>query len=154
MNKKDIETQTPIPWKLMTFYQKFEQAVVVTLSGVISLIIIISLFQLIQTVYSLSLNSGFHPMNHQAFQSMFGMIMTLLIAMEFKHSIIQVALRSNNIIQVKTIILIALIALSRKFVILEPGAEPTRIAALAVATISLGGVYWLLNERDDRKQKY
>jgi hypothetical protein len=46
------------------------------------------------------------------------MIMTLLIAMEFKHSIVRVALR-RDIIQVKTVVLIAVIALSRKFVILD-----------------------------------
>ena len=35
------------------------------------------------------------------------MIMTLLIAMEFKHSIIRAALRQESIVQVKTVILIA-----------------------------------------------
>lgn len=57
---------------------------------------------------------------------MFGMIMTLLIAMEFKHSIVRVALRRDSIIQVKTVILIGLIALARKFVILTPRRAPQR----------------------------
>jgi hypothetical protein len=52
------------------------------------------------------------------------MIMTLLIAMEFKHSIVRVALRRDSIIQVKTVILIGLIALARKFVILDPETSP------------------------------
>ena len=39
--------------------------------------------------------------------------MTLLIAMEFKHSIVRVALRRDSIIQVKTVILIGLIALAQ-----------------------------------------
>ncbi len=78
--------------------------------------------------------------------------MTLLIAMEFKHSIIRVALRRDRIIQVKTVVLIALIALSRKFVILDTATtEAAQIAALAVALLALGGVYWLLCERDDRR---
>jgi hypothetical protein len=59
------------------------------------------------------------------------MIMTLLIAMEFKHSIVRVALRRDSIIQVKTVVLIAVIALSRKFVILDSDASPAKIAALA-----------------------
>jgi hypothetical protein len=54
------------------------------------------------------------------------MIMTLLIAMEFKHSIVRVALRRDSIIQVKTVILIGLIALARKFVILDPRPAPPR----------------------------
>ena len=46
--------------------------------------------------------------------------------------------------------IIALLALSRKFVILDPDTEPSRIAALAFATLALGAVYWLLRERDDK----
>jgi hypothetical protein len=59
------------------------------------------------------------PLDHEVFQAPVGMVMTLLIAMEFKHSVIRVALRRSNIVQVKTVVLIALIALSRKFVILD-----------------------------------
>ena len=76
--------------------------------------------------------------------------MTLLIAMEFKHSIVRVALRRDSIIQVKTVILIALIALARKFVILDPDVSPGKVAALAGATLALGATCWLLRERDDR----
>ena len=47
-------------------------------------------------------------------------------------------------------ILIGLIALARKFVILDPEASPGKIAALAGATLALGVTYWLLRERDDR----
>ena len=43
-----------------------------------------------------------------------------------------------------------LIALARKFVILDPEASPGKIAALAGATLALGATYWLLRERDDR----
>lgn len=39
----------------------------------------------------------------EVFQSVFGMIMTLLIAMEFKHSIVRVAQRRDSIIRVKTV---------------------------------------------------
>jgi uncharacterized membrane protein (DUF373 family) len=79
------------------------------------------------------------------------MIMTLLIALEFKHSIIRVALRRESIVQVKTVVLISLLAMSRKFIILDSkttGAET--IAALALATLVLGVVYWLLRDREDR----
>ena len=78
------------------------------------------------------------------------MVMNLLIAMEFKHSIVRVALRQDNIIQVKTVLLIALIALARKFVILDPEVGAEKIAALAATTVALGLTYWRLRERDDR----
>jgi len=93
------------------------------------------------------------PLEHDTFQALFGMIMTLLIAMEFKHSIIRIALRRESIIQVKTVVLIALLALGRKFIILDTATtDAATIAAIAGATLVLGIVYWLLRERDDRSR--
>ena len=138
-------------WPLMNYYERFEQVIALILSAVISVIIVISLYQLILTVFDLLVIDAFNPLEYQIFQTVFGMIMTLLIAMEFKHSIIKVALRQDNIIQVKTVLLIALIAMSRKFVILDLGtSSPAEIAALAGAVVAMGIVYWLLRERDDR----
>ncbi|HCF3416206.1 TPA: heat resistance protein PsiE-GI [Pseudomonas aeruginosa] len=136
-------------WAIMSFYERFEQVIALVLSAVIAVIIVVSLFQLISIVFTLLVLDAFNPLDHKVFQSVFGMIMTLLIAMEFKHSIVRVALRRDSVIQVKTVILIGLIALARKFVILDP-ASPGKIAALAGATLALGATYWLLRERDDR----
>lgn len=138
---------------IMSFYERFEQVVALVLSAVIAVIIVVSLFQLISIVFTLLVLDAFNPLDHEVFQSVFGMIMTLLIAMEFKHSIVRVALRRDSIIQVKTVVLIALIALialSRKFVILDSNASPAKIAALASATLALGATYWLLRKRGDR----
>lgn len=124
-------------WAIMSLYERFEQVVALVLSAVIAVIIVVSLFQLIAIVFTLLVLDAFNPLDHKVFQSVFGMIMTLLIAMEFKHSIVRVALRRDSIIQVKTVILIGLIALARKFVILDPEASPAKIAALAGATLAL-----------------
>ncbi|QLS23030.1 heat resistance protein PsiE-GI [Klebsiella michiganensis] len=132
---------------IMSFYERFEQVVALVLSAVIAVIIMVSLFQLISIVFTLLVLDAFNPLDHKVFQSVFGMIMTLLIAMEFKHSIVRVALRRDSIIQVKTVVLIAL---SRKFVILDSDASPAKIAALAGATLALGATYWLLRKRGDR----
>ncbi len=137
-------------WAVMTFYERFEQVIALVLSAVIAVIIVVSLLQLMSIVFTLLILDAFNPLDHKVFQTVFAMIMTVLIAMEFKHSIVRVALRRDSIIQVKTVILIGLIALARKFVILEPEASPGKIAALAGATLALGATYWLLRERDDR----
>ena len=137
-------------WAIMSFYERFEQVIALVLSAVIAVIIVVSLLQLISIVFTLLVLDAFNPLDHKVFQSVFGMIMTLLIAMEFKHSIVRVALRRDSIIQVKTVILIGLIALARKFVVLDPDTSPAKIAALAGATLALGITYWLLRDRDDR----
>jgi uncharacterized membrane protein (DUF373 family) len=136
-------------WAVMTLYERFEQVVALVLGAVIGVIIIVALAQLIRLVVVLLISESLNPLQHETFQLVFGMIMTLLIALEFKHSIIKVALRRDSIIQVKTVILIALIALSRKFVILDVETSPAKIAALAFALLTLGLVYWLIRERDE-----
>lgn len=136
-------------WSVMTVYERFEHVVALILSAVIAAIVVVALLQLIRVVFILVVTQSLNPLEHETFQLVFGMIMTLLIALEFKHSIIKVAFRHESIIQVKTVVLIALIALSRKFVILDPDTSPGKVAALAGALLSLGVVYWLMRERDD-----
>lgn len=138
-------------WPLLTFYERFEMVVAIILSLIITLIILLAMVQLLVRVVPLLLTGSLDPLDHGVFQNLFGMILTVLIALEFKHSIIRVAQRKDSIVQVKTVLLISLIALARKFVILDVNATDAKIvAALAAATVALGGVYWLLRERDDR----
>lgn len=139
---------------ILSIYQRFEQAVAFVLSLIVAIIIVVALVQLIGRLLPLLLTFAVDPFDHEVFQSLFGMIMTLLIALEFKHSIIRVALRRDSIVQVKTVVLIALIALSRKFVILDLRiTDAASVAALSAATLVLGIVYWLLRERDDRQSE-
>jgi uncharacterized membrane protein (DUF373 family) len=143
--------ETRDQWPLMSLYERFEQVVAIVLALVIAVVVGLALVQLLIRVIPLLISGAIDPLDHEVFQTLFGMVMTVLIAMEFKHSIIRVALRRSSIVQVKTVVLIALIALSRKFVVLDANAtSASTIAALAVATLVLGVVYWLLRERDDR----
>jgi len=143
--------ETREQWSVMSLYERFEQVVAIVLSLVIAVVIALALVQLVVRILPLLVSGAIDPLDHEVFQTLFGMIMTLLIALEFKHSIIRVALRRSSIVQVKTVVLISLIALSRKFVILDTNAtSASTIAALAGAALALGVVYWLLRERDDR----
>ncbi|MFM0037561.1 phosphate-starvation-inducible PsiE family protein [Paraburkholderia strydomiana] len=138
-----------LEWAVLTFYERFEQLVAHVLSVVISVIILVSLWQLIHAVTALLVSDALNPLDHAVFQTVFGMVMTLLIAMEFKHSITRVMARRDHIVQVKTVVLVALLAIARKFIILDPASAPAEIAALAFALVALGSVYWLMRQRDD-----
>lgn len=138
-------------WPLMTINERFEHLVAFVLGFIVALVVALALVQLLVRVVPLLLAGALDPLDHEVFQSLFGMVMTLLIALEFNHSIVRVALRHDGIVQVKTVLLIALLALSRKFIILDTkSTEPETVAAVAGATLVLGIVYWLLRERDDR----
>ena len=116
-------------WPIMSVYERFEQIVAIVLSLVISAVIALALVQLVIRIVPLLLSGAIDPLEHDVFQALFGMIMTLLIALEFKPSIVRVALRRSSIIQVKTVVLIALIALSRKCVILDSSATAASTSA-------------------------
>ena len=140
-----------LQWRLMNAYERFEQLVVLALGLMIAAVIVIALLQLYRRVLPLLIAGAIDPLDHAVFQSLFGAIFTVLIAMEFKHSIVRVALRRNSIVQVRTVLLIALLALSRKFVILDVAATPAAtIGALAFATLVLGIVSSLLREPASR----
>ena len=68
------------------------------------------------------------------------MILMMTIALELKRSLLVVAERSHSVVQVRTVILIALLAIVRKLIILDVGR--------AAAILALGAVYWLVRDQD------
>lgn len=136
-------------WNVMTLYEKFEQGVALILTGLIAVIIVFALLELSKEVFRLVLVDAANPLDHKLFQALFGQILTVLIALEFKHSILKVVARKESIIQVKTVLLIGLLAISRKFIVLDVGEiQAETILALAAAVVALAIGYWLIRERD------
>jgi uncharacterized membrane protein (DUF373 family) len=140
-------------WQRLTVYLKFEHAVVLVLTALLSLIIISAVWKLaLKVVVSLVLSDSFDLTDLAVFQSVFGMIFTVIIALEFKRTLLVVSDRTKNVVQVRAVILIALLAVVRKLIILDisPGDAP-QLWALAAATLALGGVYWLVRDQDRRE---
>jgi uncharacterized membrane protein (DUF373 family) len=138
-------------WNVLTYYQRFESAVALVLTGVIALIVLVALYRLCTGVITALLFRAIDPLDHEVFQTVFGEILTLLIALEFNHTLQYVVTRHQSIIQTKVVLLIALLALARKFIILDVHAmSPGSLFALAATTFALGATYWLMRERDDR----
>ncbi len=138
--------------QVLAIYERFEQLVAIVLSVLIAVIVAVALVELVRIVIYMIGTEAINPLQQETFQLVFGMIMTLLIALEFKHSILKVALRNDSIVQVRTVILIALLALARKFVILDVHSSPAQIAALALALLALGVVYGIVRKRDRRRK--
>ncbi len=92
-----------------------------------------------------------NPLDHMVFQQVFGEMMTLLIALEFNHTLHYVVTGERGIIHTKMVILIAELALARKVIVMDllnvPAASLLALSGLALA---LGVTYWLMRERDDR----
>lgn len=133
----------------MTVYERFEQLVALVLTGLIAVIIVVALVELLKEVLRTVVAGSMDPLDHGLFQTLFGQILTLLIALEFKHSILKVVARKESIIQVKTVLLIGMLAISRKFMILDlDQVQADTIFALAAAVVGLAVAYWLIRKRD------
>lgn len=143
------KSETRQYWAVMTFYERFEHVISLVLSFIISIVIVFALLQLVREVFILLLSDMLSPLDHKVFQLIFGMIMTLLIAIEFKHSILKVLERKSHVIQAKGVVMIALLALTRKVIILDFSAvDANKLFALGFIIISLAVVYYLLRKSD------
>lgn len=138
-------------WDKLNYYQRFEQIIVLLLGLVISVIIVAAMFELLRTMFDLLRFRMLDPMRPDVFVAVFGMIMIVLISLEFNHTILGHLERGVSIIQVRAVVLIALLAVLRKFLIIEIGkTDAILLLALSVATLALGGVYWAVREQERR----
>jgi uncharacterized membrane protein (DUF373 family) len=132
-------------WDVLTYYQRFESAIAFVLTIVIALIILVALYRLSIGVLTELLFGAANPLEHTVFQSIFGEIMTLLIALEFNHTLRYVVTKHQSIIQTKVVLLIALLAVARKFIILDARETSAEyLVALAAITLALGVTYRLM----------
>lgn len=137
-------------WMLLSFYERFEQVVILILTGLIAIVVVFAVWNLgLKIFHAVLAPQGFDPTDYSVFQAIFGAIFTVIIALEFKRSLLVVAQRQESIVQVRTVILIALLAIVRKLIILDlASTEALQLFALAAAILALGAVYWLVRDQD------
>src|SRR5688572_12493290 len=91
-------------WAGLNLYQRFEQIVVLLLSFLISVVIVVALFNVLKTVFGLLRLGLLDPARPEVFQAIFGMIMIVLISLEFNHTIVGLLERGRSIVQVRAVV--------------------------------------------------
>ena len=135
-------------WPELTLFERFEYVITLIVSVVLALIIVVALLSLLENIYQMVIAQFDGGVDYKMFHITFGMLLTLLIALEFRNSIDAILEGKGLLVQVKIVVLIAIIALARKFLVMDPKEfEPMMIAAFALVTLSLGVVYWLLAKK-------
>jgi len=135
----------------LSAYERFEAFVALMLTLLIAAVIAVALWRLTYDVVDTLVLRSLNPLEHGVFQEVFGEILTVLIALEFNHTLQYVFSRDRGIIQAKIVILIAVLALVRKIIVTDLSAmAPDALAAEAALILALGITYWLMRERDDR----
>src|SRR5258708_29944806 len=82
--------ELPRRWQTLRFYERFEQIIALVLACLLAVIIVVAVWDLAREVVLLAMQDKLDPLDPRIFQTIFGQIMTVLIALEFKHSIIKV----------------------------------------------------------------
>jgi uncharacterized membrane protein (DUF373 family) len=105
----------------------------------------------VKILFGLVLSGSLDPSDYSIFQAVFGMIFTVIIALEFKKSLLVIAERRDNVVQIRSVVMIALLAICRKVIILDlRQTDTSQVFALAAAILALGVVYWLIRDSDQR----
>ncbi len=145
-----------IEFQPLTVYQRFERLVVYSLTALIAVVVIEAVWSLfLKILFGLVFSGDFDPTNYSTFQAVFGMIFTVIIALEFKKSLLVIAERHDTILQMRSVVVIALLAICRKIIIIDiADTEALHLLALAAVLVALGLIYWLIPpaDLDDRRE--
>ena len=141
---------TRAEFELLSVYERFEHLVILVLTALIAVVVVAAVWSLSRKIlFGPLLSGGLDPSDYAVFQVVFGMIFTVIIALEFKKSLLVVAQRADSIVQIRSVVVIALLAICRKVIILDlTETDALHIFALAAAILALGIVYWLIRDRD------
>ena len=131
-------------WNDLTSYQRFEQVVSRIVMAFIAVVIVYSVVLVaIELVIDFGLGRAF--MEQELLQDVFGSILTILILLEFNHSIAVSLKQKTGIIQARIVVLIAILVIARKIILLDfKTASIEMLAGHAGVALALGALYWLI----------
>jgi uncharacterized membrane protein (DUF373 family) len=132
-------------WHELTSYQQFEQVVSRVIMAFIAVIIVYSIV-LAGTELVNDFRLGPQFLETEMLQDVFGSILTILILLEFNHSIAVSLKQKTGIIQARIVVLIAILVIARKIILLDfKTANIETLAGHAGVALALGALYWLMS---------
>lgn len=141
---------SPQRWSSLGPYELFEQFISVALLTLVGLAIVYSLIIAGAQVLSLIRSKGV-GLEIEVIQDTFGSLMTVLILLEFNHSIFVGMQTRSSALQVRFVVLIAILVIARKLILLDyHAADYLMLFGMGAISLSLGGLYWLLADGDRR----
>ena len=136
---------------LHRIYDQFELIISAILLVVISAIIIYTTAVMIITLAE-DIAVGIHFTDQNALKDTFGLILSILILIEFNHSIALAMRRRSGVLEVRVVILISIIVIARKLILLDYAKTGLdTLLGLGGLALSLGALYWLLSDIERRR---
>jgi uncharacterized membrane protein (DUF373 family) len=139
-------------WKRYASYDRFENIIARVIMFFVGVVIVYSIVLVaFELFWDFRLGQDF--MDKELLQDIFGSILTVLILLEFNHSIAVALARRTGIIQVRIVVLIAILVVARKLILLDFNtASIEQLAGLAGVALALGALYWLIGAATERHE--
>jgi uncharacterized membrane protein (DUF373 family) len=139
-------------WKRYATYESFEQVITRVVMVLIGVVIVYTLIlDCIELVTDFLLGVDF--VEKELLQDIFGSILTVLILLEFNHSIAVALARRSGVIQVRIVVLIAILVVARKLILLDfATATVQQLGGIAGVALALGLLYWLIGAAGERHE--
>ena len=134
-------------WGSLTSYERFEQIVSRFVMLLISVVIIYSLVLISISLFNqITLDREF--LDSTALNDAFGSILTVLILIEFNHSIALALTKRSGVLQARYIVLIAILVIARKVILLDfSSASFESLIGIGGVALAFGVLYWLITAR-------
>ena len=134
-------------------YQWFELLMVGALTFMVSISVVLTLVYAGLELYHV-ISGGLQNFGHDQFVSVFGAFMTVLIALEFNHTVLPEISSGAPVVKVRAVILVALLALARKLVLVDYHQDDyTSLIGLALLVLAATAAYWVVRKDELEKQR-
>jgi uncharacterized membrane protein (DUF373 family) len=134
-------------WKDMTSYEIFEQITSRVVMFFVSIIIVYSLILMAIDLFE-QFGLGLAFIESESLRDVFGSILTILILIEFNHSIVVAISKKSGILQARPIVLITILVIARKVILLDFNtATFEKMLAISALAVAFGLLYWLMMDR-------
>ena len=138
-------------WPKLASYAGFERIAlgsVLVMLGAITVCAIV--FVAIKLVSDLMLGESF--LDKAALQDTFGLILTIVILLEFNHSIYVAMTQGSGAVQTRIVVLIAVLVIARKLMLKDFDAiDFQTLLGYGGLLLALGALYWLISDGDRRR---
>lgn len=134
-------------WKQFLSYETFERVASRIVMFFISIIIVYSLILMAIVLFDqIRLNPAF--LDTDSLRDVFGSLLTILIMIEFNHSIAVAISTRAGILQARPILLITILVIARKVILLDFAAATfEQMLGIAAVALAFGLLFWLINAR-------
>jgi len=140
-------------WNRFGRYERFERIALWIVQLLLALMTVYAIVLVIgELARDVALGAGF--MDKAVLQAAFGSILTILILLEFNHSVHVAVAQRSGAIQVRIIVLITLLVIMRKLMLLDYDAVTLQtLLGFSGLLLALGALYWLIMSGDARRSR-